>query len=103
MAFHYEEAVGHSLSDTPRECILCHIFHVQEMTLPHCHTLVNSYVPPGKTIQMFKVDPSQWRHEELLYPENIMGFPNGVVAPFLKYNPNLVCELNKEVCHGPMV
>lgn len=97
-AFLAEEAAGKSTSPVPRQCVACMIAMVKNQTSYHNRIATAKFVAePGRTIQPFKVNPAEWDASDLLFQANLDGLPNGIVAPFPRWDPKLTCHLKKNV------
>jgi hypothetical protein len=84
MPYQTEAADGHDHVLRPRLCVLCTIFQVQLAVA--AQTKTGASLPPSGHLQPFKIIPSEWSPEQLLYPKTTTaGGMEGLVSPFPAY------------------
>lgn len=97
-AFLDEEAAGKSTSPVPRQCVACMIALVKTQTSFHNRLATLKFVSdPSRTIQPFCVNRSEWDDDDLIFPANVDGIPNGIAAPFPRWNAKFACHLKANV------
>ncbi len=94
-AYALEDAAGRVDTPVARECVECMIASVKTRMLPHNRSLMAS--EGTHTIQPFYIDPLQWPADCVVYPENTHGVFNGLCAPFVRWNPRLLCSISDSV------
>lgn len=84
---------GRSVDDTPRPCILCYMAQVYNKI--QYHSLLQRAEYGDMYIHLpFCVNPKDFHPEDLLFQENIRGFPNGIQRCFLRFSTHIRCQLD---------
>lgn len=97
-AFLEEHLAGKSASPVPRQCVACMLVMVKNQRSYHNRVATAKFISdPTRTIQPFCVDPSEWDPADLVFPANLDGLPNGIVAPFPDWNSKFACVLRANV------
>ena len=95
-AYTLEDAAGRVSTPVARECVECMISSVKTRMLPHNRSTM-ACTEGTHTIQPFYIDPASWPADCVVYPENVHGVYNGLCAPFVRWNPRLLCSINELV------
>lgn len=84
MPYQTELADGRTYVAQPRLCVLCTIFQVQLAVA--AQTKTGASLPASGHLQPFKINPSEWAPEQLMYPKTATtGGMEGLVSPFPAY------------------
>ena len=66
-----------------RLCIMCMVWE----THTHIHSNRRLFIKhPNATLQSWTINVEEWNPNCIIFPENVNGSPNGLVAPFLAWD-----------------